>query len=85
MIAAREGSVVKAKPSNLQAAGRIDRYRFASKPVYTDIYVEGVKGGLEACKVRAQHNNGCFRNANVRSTLSSIPSSSSVGLKSSTT
>ena len=51
-IGAREGSLEKAKPTSLQANGKLDKYAFASSPGYTDLYVAQVKSGLLACKVR---------------------------------
>ncbi|KAK5729879.1 hypothetical protein LTR17_011518 [Elasticomyces elasticus] len=49
-IAAKEGSMDKAKPSSLDARNRIDRYAFARLPEYTDSYVGQIKSGLQACK-----------------------------------
>lgn len=51
-IALKEKSFHKAKPSMLRENQRLDMYAFAQSAVYTDSYVEQVKSGLLACKVR---------------------------------
>jgi hypothetical protein len=51
-IALREKSFYKAKPSVLRENHRLEEYTFAQSGRYTDSYVEQVKTGLLACKVR---------------------------------
>jgi POT family proton-dependent oligopeptide transporter len=51
-IALREKSFDKAKPSVLRENQRLEMYTFAQSEQYTDSYVEQVKSGLLACKVR---------------------------------
>jgi POT family proton-dependent oligopeptide transporter len=51
-IALREKSFEKAKPSVLRENQRLEMYAFAQSTNYTDTYVEQVKSGLLACKVR---------------------------------
>ena len=51
-IALREKSFDKAKPSALRESQRLEMYSFAQSEQYTDSYVEQVKTGLLACKVR---------------------------------
>ncbi|KAJ6134366.1 hypothetical protein N7523_000688 [Penicillium sp. IBT 18751x] len=47
-----ERNFEKAKPSALEAAGRLSKYPFASSPHYTDQYVSDVRRGLRSCRVR---------------------------------
>lgn len=51
-IALKEKSFEKAKPSVLRDNQRLEMYAFAQSASYTDTYVEQVKSGLLACKVR---------------------------------
>jgi hypothetical protein len=51
-IALKEKSFEKAKPSVLRENQRLEMYTFAQSTNYTDAYVEQVKSGLLACKVR---------------------------------
>lgn len=51
-IAIKEKSFHRAKPSILRDSQRLGLYAFAQSAVYTDSYVEQVKSGLLACKVR---------------------------------
>ena len=51
-IALKEKSFEKAKPSILRDNHRLEMYAFAKSATYTDTYVEQVKSGLLACKVR---------------------------------
>ena len=51
-IALKEKSFEKAKPSVLRDNQRLELYAFAQSASYTDTYVEQVKSGLLACKVR---------------------------------
>jgi POT family proton-dependent oligopeptide transporter len=51
-IALREKSFDKAKPSALRENQRLEMYSFAQSEQYTDSYVEQVKAGLLACKVK---------------------------------
>src|SRR4051812_39704157 len=40
-----------AKPSSLEAAGRLSKYPFASSSRYTDQYVSDVRRGFRSCRV----------------------------------
>ena len=51
LIAFKEKSFQKAKPSALRENQKFDSYKFAKYEIYTDCYVEQVKSGLLACKV----------------------------------
>jgi len=50
-IAVKEGGFDKAKPSYLREQGKIEHYRFAQSPNFTDKSVKDVKSGITACKV----------------------------------
>ena len=51
MIVIREKGFENAKPSALEEKGRLDRYSFARKGRYTDLYVDEIHSGVTACKV----------------------------------
>jgi hypothetical protein len=50
-IARQEKHFEDAKPSALEASGRLSRYPFASSPHYTDQYVSDVRRGFRSCRV----------------------------------
>jgi POT family proton-dependent oligopeptide transporter len=52
-MAIREKGFDKIKPAELSSAGKLGKYAFTSKPQYTEEYVDEVKRGVRACKVRS--------------------------------
>lgn len=50
-IVRQEKHFENAKPSALEAAGRLSKYPFASSPRYTDQYVSDVRRGFRSCRV----------------------------------
>ena len=50
-IAIREKGFDNATPMSLTEAGHLDKYKFASTPRFTDVYVQEVKSGVRACKM----------------------------------
>ena len=68
-IALKEKSFEKAKPSVLRENQRLGIYTFAQSAKYTDTYVEQVKSGLLACKVRCVLNC-CLPSINANMDLS---------------
>ncbi|KAJ5975430.1 Major facilitator superfamily domain general substrate transporter [Penicillium waksmanii] len=50
-IVRQENHFEDAKPSALEAAGRLSKYPFASSPRYTDQYVTDVRRGFRSCRM----------------------------------
>ncbi|KAJ5773097.1 Major facilitator superfamily domain general substrate transporter [Penicillium paradoxum] len=50
-IVRQEKHFNSAKPSALEASGRLSNYAFASAPQYTDQYVEDVRRGFRSCRM----------------------------------
>lgn len=50
-IVRQEKHFEDAKPSALEASGRLSKYPFASSPRYTDQYVTDVRRGFRSCRV----------------------------------